>query len=179
MTTTATKATSSQHGEYKSLIAHSHALAREKGWWDWPRSPNEVINCFASEVSEAWEEYRVGKMERYYDGTKPCGFWIEIADLLIRIADYHGHINKPINRRPLGKTDREMCNTTAGFIAFLHSVVGEMYAANVRFFRDRSVRIFAACFYAASREGIDLWEEIAIKHSHNQKRSFRHGGKQA
>ena len=75
-----------------------HKLSREKGWWDDPnRNVGEVLSLFHSEISEALEEYRTNhgpdidyyfKVGSEHNPNKPEGFWIEIADLLIRVFDF-------------------------------------------------------------------------------------------
>ena len=44
--------------------------------------------CHA-ELSETIEDYRNGRLykEIYYEAGKPCGIPIELADLIIRVAD--------------------------------------------------------------------------------------------
>ena len=84
------------------LCSRSHDVALEKGWWaneeTNPRSIGDQFANFHAEVSEAWEEYRKYGMDnawfQYYnmsdDGTvnpKPEGLAVELADLLIRVAD--------------------------------------------------------------------------------------------
>lgn len=83
--------------DIQTLIQESHATAVEKGWWDSPdRNIPELLALVHSEVSEALEVYRDGGTEQlnqiWYDhsGTKPEGFTIELADVLIRIADLCG-----------------------------------------------------------------------------------------
>ena len=91
----------------KTLIEESHKTATEKGWWDKPdRNVPELLALIHSEVSEALEAYRETGLEQldkvwyvqdYFDTSastnKPEGFTVELADILIRIADLCGEFN--------------------------------------------------------------------------------------
>lgn len=84
----------------KTLVKESHDTATEKGWWDLPdRNVPELLALIHSEVSEALEAYRdvgIEQLDRvWYDesGYKPEGFTVELADVLIRIADLCGEFN--------------------------------------------------------------------------------------
>lgn len=86
-----------------------HETAKEKGWWEKPRTDGELCQLFVSEVAEATEEARspVGLpvYQLALDGTrrvtpndpgwlsnvKPEGEAIELVDVLIRLGDYFGH----------------------------------------------------------------------------------------
>lgn len=81
--------------DIKWLMEESFRIATEKGWNEGePRPIPELIALIHSEVSEALEEYRNGHAvtKVYYTGVddKPEGFPIEIADVIIRIADLCG-----------------------------------------------------------------------------------------
>jgi NTP pyrophosphatase (non-canonical NTP hydrolase) len=77
-----------------------HGLATSKGWWSDPDSGEpvdpvrripEALCLVHSEVSEALEEYRRGKLDPYLGiGGKPEGFAVEVADAVIRILDLCG-----------------------------------------------------------------------------------------
>jgi hypothetical protein len=65
--------------------------ATEKGWHDQERSALEIHALIHSEISEATEEVREGTPHYYVDKTgKPQGEAVELADAVIRIADYFG-----------------------------------------------------------------------------------------
>ena len=82
----------------KEFLTEAHKTALEKGWWEQSpeeslkqRDLGEVVCLFHSEVSEALEAYRDPnhKPSEIWFGEegKPEGVGIELADLLIRLAD--------------------------------------------------------------------------------------------
>ena len=82
----------------ETLIRESNQTAKSKGWWDDPdRNIGEILALIHSEVSEALEVYRLkGKdslKENWFDEKgKPEGFTVELADVVIRIADLCGEL---------------------------------------------------------------------------------------
>ncbi|MCC7570654.1 hypothetical protein KO465_04860 [Candidatus Micrarchaeota archaeon] len=75
----------------RELLDESYATALSKGWWDKTadRSFGDVMTNIHAELSEAWEEYRNGHQfsEIRNESNKPEGIAVELADVLIRIAD--------------------------------------------------------------------------------------------
>lgn len=78
------------------LVKKSYCIADSKGWHSLPATIPERLCLIHSEVSEALEDYRSGREPSaiYYEDTygakKPCGIPIELADIVIRVADFCG-----------------------------------------------------------------------------------------
>jgi hypothetical protein len=79
--------------EIRELQAEAHQNAIEHGFYDGAeRNFGEAIALVHAELSEAIEDYRNGRQpnEIYYEGEKPCGIPVEIADAIIRLFDIGG-----------------------------------------------------------------------------------------
>lgn len=74
---------------------YAHSVAREHGWWDKEDfNVGEKLMLVTTELAEAMEDYRTGKMDLYLDEKgKPCGFPSELADAVIRILDLCGRMD--------------------------------------------------------------------------------------
>lgn len=74
------------------LQYNCHENAMNHGWYKNPVNIPEKLALIHSEVSEALEDFRDGKMELYISNGKPCGFPVELADIVIRCLDLAGYL---------------------------------------------------------------------------------------
>lgn len=74
------------------MVDECYQTAVEKGWHEAPEKTElEVHMLIVSEVAEATECVRVREEDFWVDKDgKPCGEQTELADAVIRIADYFG-----------------------------------------------------------------------------------------
>ena len=78
------------------LQKEAHAIAKEHGWWDEPRSFGDCIARVHSKLSGALEAYRTNGLNDWRSSGlpyhpdnphKPEGVASELADVVIRVAD--------------------------------------------------------------------------------------------
>jgi hypothetical protein len=190
------------------LIERSHAMAVEKGWWDGgERSVADQVNNFHEEISEAWGEYRAGRMELWWHhpelggvartdavasedsvalslaGNKPEGFWIEIADLCIRLADTMGAYGWPCQHDAEFVIAEGQTVELPRFVGTLHSAIASCYDCRQGLFTADGPQCFLetiiVCCEVARQNGIDLLSLCELKMSYNATRPHRNGGKRA
>ncbi len=66
----------------------AHELAKLKGFYDGRGlSTVEAYSLIASEAFEAIKDFRSEMPSKYYEGDKPCGEAIEMADIVLRVMD--------------------------------------------------------------------------------------------
>lgn len=67
-----------------------HCQASEMGWWDAPREYGTLLMLMVSELAEAMEGIRKGIADDHLPHRSMLE--VELADTLIRIFDFAGHL---------------------------------------------------------------------------------------
>lgn len=154
------------------IIKRAHANAIDKGWWeDGDRPIEDIVNLILSETAEALEELRSGHKldEIYYNGEKPEGFIVELADVVIRIADYLGRKNiefeYDIDLSELEKADSAKTINESLF-GINASLILSIYDLRIT---------LGICFVTAKKYNLQLQEAIEIKMAYNTTRPRKHG----
>ena len=173
------------------LQKEAHAIAKDHGWWDEPRTFGDLIALVHSELSEALEAYReYGHFDLMFEsfnqfqgrsvsrtpGGKPIGVASELADVVIRVADmaewYEWALKIETDIWPLYSP---VSSSFGGWIAELHHRVSLAYDNPDKIWRLS--RVVTLVQKMAAHYGIDLDAAIEAKMEHNRTRSYRHGGK--
>lgn len=178
---------------------HENAVAH--GWWETKRSTGEVIALIHSELSEALEEARDNRPMMYvlgpnreeictpcyFNGRKPEGVAVELADAVIRVLDAAAHVGMPLQDYDVAwdELTAQQDKIKKGFddfgtmVAFLHAITSDLYGALVNQERDHSIMatlvIVAYIEEYLAHHGIDLWQVIELKHNYNKGRPYKHG----
>lgn len=183
------------------MKAEIHENAVAHGWWEESRSFGEICALIHSELSEALEEYRDGKPDVYivgehgitpitpgeWEGEKPEGVAVELADAVIRILDYMGEagIAYMEEANDLFRAQPTENSRFGNFLALCHSDVADAFMRSKSLsYYDSTAGVAAALSVCIRRievwceaKGLDLAQIMAIKHQYNKGRPYRHGGK--
>ena len=178
---------------------HENAVAH--GWWETQRSTGEVLCLIHSQLAEALEEARDNRPMMYvlgpngeeicapcyFNGRKPEGIAVELADAVIRVLDMAEQVGMPLRDYDAARDELDMIRDEAKknfedfgtLIAFLHTITSDLYGAIVKHKAANSIS--AALAIVAYVEGyltcnyLDLWQVIEIKHNYNKGRPYKHG----
>ena len=190
----------------RELQKEAHAIAKDHGWWDEPRTFGDLIALVHSELSEALEAYR----ENPTMGTslhnppeaggstvvgsrflvKPEGVASELADVVIRVADmaeWYGVENLQEWIDSLRESDLSGITTFGEWITCCHLLASKAMEqlhedANdpehgTKMAFGRLGSLVMLIQRMAAHYGIDLDAAIEAKMQYNRTRPYRHGGK--
>lgn len=186
---------------YNEWAKKIHENAVKHGWYDKPISEAEYEALFHSEISEAFEEYRRGMPEVYWNcgitreicapasecdcayyarewecthrHQEPHGIAIELIDLAIRLLDYAGANDYDVDGEPSCVDE-----FTEGFVVMINDLHYTVYVLANSGYEPLTVRgclDLISCY--CTSKGLDFETLLSLKHEYNKIRQYRHGGK--
>lgn len=190
------------------LAQTSYAIAVDRGWWETPRRFSAITLLMLSEISEAIEDYRTHKSlnETYWEvkfktgnkatltdselaqalvdqeivSTKPCGIPSELADVIIRIADYAGHAKLDLeSRRPnLSAPGDANFEDALARASSCISKAWDAFDMGAKWHITNCLAMSAGHILATcAANNIDIEKAVEAKTAFNRSRDYRHGGK--
>lgn len=192
-------------------IKDCHQTAVEKGWWNKERSRQEIYMLFITEIAEASEEARKKDTagipiyqlspsggvipfgsDEWDNLRKPEGEAIELADCLIRMADYMGKIKLDLEQllslaslktiKTFSQAEKYSLARSYGpyntpliaHFCFVKSICGTQYP-EATVLGDTFLMILD---YFAQNNWV-VTTALEVKMKYNAGRGYRHGGKLA
>ena len=191
----------------EELCKRSYDTAVSKGWHEQKRSFGEATALFHSEVSEALECFRDPSHQPgdtwHSESGKPEGLVIELADLLIRIADTAVDmslsvagclLNTTVDMLGYGSSESmrysvyEIASLT-DMLSVIHIYLSKAFDASLDHGSLEGKMDHMVAHQLASAmnavgaicriQGWNLEGAVAEKLEYNENRAYRHGGKRA
>ena len=181
-------------------IEEIHQTAKDKGWWDKPRSALEVHALIHSEISEATEAVRDRIPSFYIENicvgiackdcnwyknkncmsqnkvNKPEGEAVELVDAVIRILDWYGHENIEYSEKWKESGDNTL---VMEYIVMSHGLKGIEHEGMLHQVLDYSIygwdNLIYAILYMFRQREWDFEEVLKAKMAYNKTRPYRHG----
>lgn len=188
------------------LAKEVHTNAKNHGWWEGkldttpttsglvglilaPVDYEEKMVLIASEISEAFEEYRkpnIGIAEVYFKDGKPEGFPIEMADAFIRVLDLIGALMSSgigdwsFSDEPFSFRIRTLGPDVGGHCFQILRTVVACYDMDLEILNHKYLPyVLMAVEQACLDLNVDLVEAVTLKTAYNATRPYRHGGLRA
>lgn len=167
---------------HQQLIERSHKQARDKGFWNTPLTFDMAMALIISEIAEALEAYRKGRVNPDWNDTQAVkdSFEVEIADAIIRIYDWAGGNDLSFDRLSDFDTIVAWTNDEGYNLMWLFNCVGETWNSTT----DDMQRMSEGLHYILSDllsyckfKNIDIEKYIMWKLDYNLNREYMHGKK--
>ena len=163
-----------------NLVAKHAKMMKEKGWDEEKRSKAELHMLMITEIAEASEEVRGGKLSYYEEDGKPEGEAIELADLCLRIMHRFSDKGWDLDDAILGRRSVFHYHIE-GYspLEFHHRLAKIIILASEVEEKDCLAAIVHLCDLWCHAMSFPILLEDAIrgKMKYNQTRPYRHGGK--
>lgn len=178
------------------LAKDIHQANREKGFWDIMRTNKEVFALINSEVYEALEAHRKGRVCGEMLQEPICNydfathikdtFEDEMADVAIRMLDWigcvitNGCLTKhciEINLADITqeKSNQKLYGNTPTQLFDLNEMVNDVFKTiNTSNISHAIYRFFSYIYSIANHNGFDLDKHIKLKLEYNKTRPYKH-----
>lgn len=160
----------------KQLITRSHKQSVEKGFWENPMSFDMAMTLIISEISEAVEAHRKGRLEPDWNDTQSVkeSFGAEIADAIIRIFDWCGRHDYELEFIP--KTGFQYWNKVDEGSNFMHLFYTFSHYWSVGEDKESTFEsLFNWLMDYSKFHKIDIEKYILWKLDYNMSRPYKHG----
>jgi hypothetical protein len=154
-----------------SIAAEIHETALSKGWWDEDRSVAEMLANVHAEVSEAWEDWRIGREDMTF--MVRAGYPPVDASDEVTIA-WHTFVNWINAHATPGVTETKGELPEGIMDTLVDAGIAEPVGMEVEI-----ADIIIRCLDILAARGTDIDKVVRTKMNYNRTRAYRHGGKKA
>lgn len=160
---------------HQALIERSHKQAADKGFWEQPLTFDMAMALIISEIAEALEAYRKGRVNPDWNDTQAVkdSFEVELADAIIRIYDWAGGNNlelEPEDDHTIIWSENEGKNWINLFVSCTHCATSEVANQEVKL-ECLLEDLLSYCKF----KQIDIEKYIMWKLDYNLSRPYKHG----
>ena len=158
---------------HQALIERSHKQAVAKGFWEEPLTFDMAMALIISEIAEALEAYRKGRVNPDWNDTQAVkeSFEVELADAIIRIYDWCGGNKLDVSAFP--EHDTKFTENEGKNFMILFGNVTSIYNDDAQTW---SLNYLLSSLYKyAEYHNIDIEKYIMWKLDYNLSRPFKHG----
>jgi NTP pyrophosphatase (non-canonical NTP hydrolase) len=155
---------------HQALIERSHKQAVDKGFWEKPLTFDMAMALIISEIAEALEAYRKGRVNPDWNDIQAVkdSFEVEIADAIIRIYDWCG--SKDYELESYTSTVNWSKDNEGYNFMFLFKSISDSIDREY-FFEVILNHLFSYCVH----HNINIERFIMWKLDYNLTRAYKHG----
>lgn len=181
--------------DVNKLAKELHKAAVAKGFWDVSDAPEKHFAKMHCELSEAIQEDRCDRPMLYvddieelarvtdpgkFDGRKPEGVAVELADFVMMLLDWCAYYRIELPKEPvrewcmcIGSDDHWKDNRLYILVGALHSEISRFIGPE--HFGMPTIRSIYMVHEWLRVRGINLWEIVRLKMEYNKSRPELHG----
>lgn len=158
---------------HQALIERSHKQARDKGFWNTPLTFDMAMALIISEIAEALEAYRKGRVNPDWNDIQAVkdSFEVELADAIIRIYDWCGGNDLELEELP----DHRVWFDEGYNFMMLNTCCTQVWYEYVQDMEGKMEELLSVFLSYAKFKNIDIEKYIEWKLNYNLNRPYKHG----